>query len=410
MRILFGLAWRNLWRNWRRTAIGLVAIVLGLVLLLLFDGMIEGSDKAIFSNAVRLYGGNVMVHAPGYRDRASRLPILPMDDTEAVIAAAEALPGVSSAARRINTSGLASGRGGKSQPVSITGIEPEREAPVSIVAEGISEGRFLLEGEGAAMIIGRGLADLLEVGVGDRVDLVGRGRGDGLHQNGMTVVGIFDLGMREAEEGLVFITLSEAQTVYRLRDQATEVAITLDDIGREAAIIDALRADTTVYEVDSWETLRPEIRQLMETKSGFTTFIGFVVLLIASIGVLNILLMSVFERTREMGVLAALGMKGRQIMALFLIEGTVLGVIGAIIGGVVGALVVWLIAQVGIDIAYMENVGEVGALMGNRIVPYVSPATVVGRGVAVAVIAAVASLYPAWIASRKQPAEVLHHV
>jgi len=410
MRVLIGLAWRNLWRNWRRTAIGLVAIVLGLVLLLLFDGMIEGSDKAIFSNAVRLYGGNVMVHAPGYRDRASRLPILPMGDTEAVIAAAEALPGVSSAARRINTSGLASGRGGKSQPVSITGIEPEREAPVSIVAEGISQGRFLLEGEGAAAVIGRGLADLLDVGVGERINLVGRGRGDDLHQSGLTVVGIFDLGMREAEEGLVFITLNQAQKVYRLRDQATGVAITLEDIGREAAIIDALRADMTVYEVDSWETLRPEIRQLMETKSGFTTFIGFVVLLIAGIGVLNILLMSVFERTREMGVMAALGMKGRQIMALFLIEGTVLGVIGALIGGVIGTLVVWLIAQFGIDIAYVENVGEVGALMGDRIVPYVSPTTVFSRGVAVAAIAAIASLYPAWIASRKQPAEVLHHV
>ena len=410
MRILTALAWRNLWRNWRRTVIGLIAIVLGLVLLLLLDGMIDGSDRAIFSNAVRLYGGNVMVHAPGYRERASRLPILPMDDADSVVEAAEARPEVESVARRINTSGLISGRGGDSYVVSITGIEPLREEPVSIVAEGIAEGRFLLEGEGAAMVIGRGLADLLEVEVGDRVDLVGRGRGDDLHQTSMTVVGIFDLGMREAEEGLVFITLNEAQKIYRLRDQATEVAITLAGFGNEQSTIDALQADMTVYEVDSWDTLRPEIRQLMETKGGFTSFLGFVVLLIASIGVMNILLMSVFERTREMGILAALGMKGRQLMALFLIEGTMLGVIGAVIGGVLGGLLVWLIAQVGIDLSYVEDAGEIGSLMGNRIYPYVSVGKVLSRGVSVAFIAALASLYPAWVASRKQPADVLHHV
>ena len=78
MRGLVSLAWRNLWRNWRRTAIALVAIVLGLMLLLLMDGFIQGSDRAIFGNAVRLYGGNIQIHAPGYREKANRLPLLPL--------------------------------------------------------------------------------------------------------------------------------------------------------------------------------------------------------------------------------------------------------------------------------------------------------------------------------------------
>jgi ABC-type lipoprotein release transport system permease subunit len=412
MSTLFRLAWRNMWRNWRRTAIGLTAIVLGLMLLLLLDGFIEGSNRAIFGNAVRLYGGNVMVHAPGYRERASRLPLLPLDeeDTSRVVLAAEALPEVEAVALRINTSGLASGSNGDSQPVMITGIEPEREAPVSIVAEGIAEGRFLLAEEGDAVVIGRGLANLLEVAVADRIDVVGRGRGEDLHQREMTVVGIYDLGMREAEEGLVFVTLNQAQTIYRLRDQATEVAITLTDIGKEGPSIEALQSDLAAYEVDGWDTLRPEIRQLMESKAGFTGFIGFVVLLIACIGVLNIMMMSVFERTHEMGILAALGMKSRQVMALFLIEGTMIGVIGAVLGCLLGAGLVWLIGLQGVDLSFVGDMGEIGSLMGSRLVPWVAPSTVIGRGLAVGLIAALSSIFPAWRASRLSPAEVLHHV
>src|SRR5690242_4992572 len=97
------LAWRNLWRNWRRTAIALLAMVLGIILLLFFDGLIKGSDQAIFGNAVRLYGGNLQVHAPGFRAKANRMPLLPLEDASAVIQAARAQPDVIAATKRIVT-------------------------------------------------------------------------------------------------------------------------------------------------------------------------------------------------------------------------------------------------------------------------------------------------------------------
>jgi ABC-type lipoprotein release transport system permease subunit len=102
------LAWRNVWRNWRRTAIALAAIILGVILLLFFDGLIHGSDQAIFGNAVRLYGGNIQVHAPGFREKAVQLPLLPLADADAVIQAARAEPHLIAAARRINTAGASS--------------------------------------------------------------------------------------------------------------------------------------------------------------------------------------------------------------------------------------------------------------------------------------------------------------
>jgi len=403
------LAWRNMWRNWRRTVIALVAIVLGVILLLFFDGLMEGSDQAIFGNAVRLYGGNVQVHAPGYREKASRQPLLPLENVALVLQTARAQPHVVAVGRRISTGGIISSREG-SYPVTITGIEPEVEAPVSLQAENIAAGRFLQPGEGDAVVIGRALASLLHVGVGDRATLVGRSRNETMRQRTVTVVGIYDLGMPDAEKMLVLITLDEAQSLYNLRGQATEVAIFLEKVGQEKAIVPALQAALPNYEIDSWQDLRPEIKQTIATKSSFISFFGIVLVLIAAIGILNIMLMAVFERTREMGVLAALGMKSRQILGLYLLEGSFIGLVGGVAGCALGsALNLWL-AAVGLDISYASGMGEVSALMGTRIYPSLSLASIVSRAVLVVVVAALASLYPAWLAAHREPAQALHHV
>jgi ABC-type lipoprotein release transport system permease subunit len=209
---------------------------------------------------------------------------------------------------------------------------------------------------------------------------------------------------------MVLITVPEAQTLFNLRDEVTEVVISLENVGQEHAVVGALRSALPGYEVDAWDTLRPELRQTMDTKAAVSTFFSFVVLLIASIGILNLMLMAVFERTREMGVLAALGMKGRQIMGLFLLEGALIGVVGALIGCTVGAIVLLIVGNIGLDFSSMSGMGEATALMGGRIYPSFTLADLVGPGVAVAVIAALASLYPAWQAARQEPAKALHHV
>ena len=406
---LLKMAWRNMWRNWRRTVIALVAVVLGLILLLFFDGLIKGSDQAIFGNAVRLYGGNIQAHDLGFREKARRLPLLPLADAEAVVAAASAQPDVVAAAKRINTGGMISSHEGAFSVV-ITAIEPQIEAPLSIQAENVVAGRFLQPGEGDAIFIGKGLAELLDVGVGDRVNLLGRSKHEEMRQRTMTVVGIYNLGMAEAEKGTVFMTVDEAQSLYNLRDEVTEVTINLRSVGQESIVIAALQAALPGYEIDSWDTLRPEIQETIATKLAFTSVFGLIVVFVASIGILNIQLMAVFERTREMGVLAALGMKGRQIMNLFLLEGTLIGAIGAAIGCNLSVLLLALVGRQGIDFSFAAGMGEMTALMGDRIFPSVTASDVVGRGITVTIIVMIASIYPAWQASRKEPAEALHHV
>jgi ABC-type lipoprotein release transport system permease subunit len=406
----FKLAWRNMWRNWRRTVIALIAMVMGVILLLFFDGFIKGSDQAIFGNAVRLYGGNIQVHAIGFRDKAARLPLIPLADPNTVVQTVQAQPQVLAVGKRINTSGLITSRG-NSAPVEITALEPEIEAPFSLQAQSISQGRFLNSSDGDSVVIGKGLADLLQVGVGDNVTVLGRSQNETMRQHVMTVVGIYDLHMPDAEKGTIFLPLTDAQTLYNLRGQVTEAAVYLKSVGSENQVVNTLQAALPNAEVDSWQALLPELRQTLDMKSAFTSVFGIIVIAIASIGILNLMLMAVFERTREMGVLAALGMKGRQIMGLFLLEGSMIGLIGAVIGSVIGFLLITWVGGTGIDISQLSSgLGEISALMGTHLYPVTTLFDLVSRGVLVVIIAAIASLYPAWQASHKEPAEALHHV
>jgi putative ABC transport system permease protein len=405
---LVRMAWRNVWRNKRRTLIALIAIALGLVFLVFMDGSIAGFQQAVFGNAVRLQGGNVQVHAPGYREKAKRLPLMPLVDAEAIVRAARAQSQVVAASRRINTGGFVSSREA-TIPVMISGIEPELEAPVGLLIRNISQGRYLTAGDEDHILVGQAMAARLKVGVGDRITLLGRATHEQMRRRTMTVVGIYDLGLPEAEKQMVYISLAESQTLFDLRDQATEVVVALQSVGQEKAVAAALQAALPACEVASWQELNPEMNQSLEVDKQVMSIFGLVVLLIAGVGILNLMLMAVFERTREIGLLAAMGLKRHEILGLFLLEGVFIGLLGSLVGGVLGGLVVVGVGQVGIKLSIAE-MGEMVALLGDRLYPTLRIDLLLGRALTVAVIAALASLYPAWQASRREPAEALHYV
>lgn len=405
---LLRMSWRNVWRNWRRTMIAVVAISLGLVLLLIFDGMLGGAEQAMYGNVVKLQGGNVQVHAPGYREKANRMPLMPLADADAVVRAALAQPQVVGASRRINTGGMVSSHEG-TFPVGIIGIEPEAEAPVGLLTDNIAAGRYLTAQDGDELLIGQALADQLEVGVGDRVTLVGRATHEQMRSRTMTVVGVFSLGIPEVEKGMVYVSLAEAQSLFDLRDQATEVDVVLQSMGQEGPVVAALQDALPGYEVDPWYVTDPTTKQTMEMEKEIMSLFGLVILLIAGVGILNLLLMAVFERTREIGIMAAMGMKRWETLVLFLLEGAYIGLLGAVAGCVVGGLINLYLGQVGLPWAAAEY-SELTALMGDRIYFDVGFGLLLNRGLTVIVIAALAALYPAWQASRREPAEALHYV
>jgi ABC-type lipoprotein release transport system permease subunit len=409
MGMFLKMAWRNLWRNWRRTVIAVIAISLGLAMLLFFDGILGGSTQAMYGNLVKLQGGNIKIHSPGYREKASRMPLLPLADAETVVQTALSQPSVVAASRRIVTGGMMGSRAG-TFPLTIYGIEPELEAPVGLMADKISTGRYLTSEDEDLVLIGQGLAEQLEVGVGDRVTLVGRATHEQMRRRTMTVVGIYDLGFAEMEKGMVYVSLAEAQALFDLRDSATEVVVSVPTVGKEQPVIDALRTALPSYEVDSWITAEAAVQQTLGTKDQVMGLFGLVTLLVAGVGILNLMLMAVFERTREIGILGALGLKRGETMLLFLLEGLLIGVLGVLAGGALGGLIVAYFGRVGMYFGNFGDYSPMVALLGDRVYFDVGIVRLLSRCLTVLAIATLAALYPAWQASRQEPAEALHHV
>jgi ABC-type lipoprotein release transport system permease subunit len=285
-----------------------------------------------------------------------------------------------------------------------------------MVAENIIRGRNLQSSDQDVILIGEELAEQLELDVGDRVTLVGRATHEQMRRRTMTVVGIFDLGLGELEKSLVYVSLLEAQTLFDLRDQATEISIYLQQVGQELPVVERLQALLPGYEVDAWDTLDPTTKEMMELEAQVMNMFGIVILMIAGIGILNLMLMAVFERTREIGLLAAMGLKRGETMVLFLLEGVLIGMLGALVGSLLGAAIGAHFGRVGIDWVALYGGMDVGefsdiiGLMGDRLYLRIGIDVLAKRALTVGIIAALASLYPAWQASKREPAEALHYV
>ncbi len=409
MRLYLRLAWRNVWRHRRRTLIVVLAIGLTLALMMWYDGLVAGFDQAIYGNAIKVLGGNLQVHAAGYSEKADQNPLLPLPDDQAVVQAALAQPQVVAASRRIKTGGLATNRKG-AFPVSIVGIEPEKELPVNLSAQHVSAGKFLTAADQDVVYIGKGLADAMQVGVGDRLTLTGSATHQQMRQRTMTVGGIYDVGMPDIEKGTLYISLGEAQALYDLTGQSTEVVISLQKLGQEKAVMSALEPSLPGDELSSWQTNFPELQTALNAKGKVMDIFSVIMLVIAGIGILNLLLMAVYERTREIGLLGALGMKPRQISSLFILEGALMGVVGVAFGVLLGLALNLLLQRVGLDFSAYSSMTSYTALLTGRIYPTLGLEKIFQRVLTALVIAALAAFYPAREASQREPAEALHYV
>lgn len=409
MSTLIKIAWRNVWRQRRRTLLIAIAMGVTMSLLVFYDGMIVGFEQAIYGNAIQLMGGNIQVHALGYSEKSSRTPLLPMENPDQVIQVAETHPDVVMATKRIITAGLVTNREGAFS-VSIVGVETDKESQISPVAQNISAGRYLNADDGDLIVIGQGLATAMEIGVGDRITMVGTSTHEQTRQRTMTVVGIYDVGVPSVEKTTVYMSLNEAQQLFDLNGQVTEVVISLKQIGQEPGVVHTLERAGLPYEAATWVTTIPELKQTMDMKTSVMGVFGIIMLGIAAIGILNLLTMAVFERTREIGVLGALGLKPRQITFLFLMEGILIGLLGAAFGAVLGTLINSLLGYYGIDYGQFASLTEYTALISGRIYSQLVPFKVLQHAMTVAIIAAIAALYPAREAARREPAEALHYV
>jgi ABC-type lipoprotein release transport system permease subunit len=201
--------------------------------------------------------------------------------------------------------------------------------------------------------------------------------------------------------------LSKAQAITGAGDHASTIWVRLDDMYQADAVAAALTSDQ--YEVKTWQQMNTLALEMESYASAMMSVFYLIVLLITATVVVNAMVMAVFERTREIGILAAIGMKGRRIMALFLTESFLLALGGVAMGLILGGLGVYYISTKGIYLGDLSSqMGVTGYTLGDRIYGHLTTGDAVGLVIAAFVVTLLASLYPALLAARMEPVQALH--
>ena len=401
---LWRMAYRNLGRNRRRSVLTLVAVTLGMGLLVVLASFVKGEIGASLRNSIRLQTGHVQVREESYEKEQLSLAWEDLLENPRDLAArAEALEEVRVATPVLWANGILSTRE-ESVGARVVGIDPRSEAYAPF-REGLTAGQFLDPEDRGGILLGQRLAESLELSVGSDVSLLVSTANQQPDEAIFTIRGLYDTGVPVHDETTVILPLDKAQAFTRAEDRASAVWMLLHDREEAEDVVTALGAPQ--LEVVTWRELNFALLNAVEQSMGIMVLMYLVMLAVVAVIIANTLLMAVFERTQEMGILAALGMKGRQILAMFLLEAGTLGAIGVLLGIVLGGLGVLYLATIGVHIGDLTQVAYSDMALPSTIYAEFAVQETILLSIASLVITILASLYPAWLGARMEPAEAL---
>jgi ABC-type lipoprotein release transport system permease subunit len=415
---LLQLAWRNLWRNPRRTFIAMAAIAFGYVMLLFVACLMAGLRWQMIENGTCLVMSQIQVHAPGYYPNRAIQKTLggrQGTDVNAMLGALTADRRVYAAAPRVYGSGLLSAAH-RSVGVELMGIVPDQERKITILNSQIVKGSYLTMQMPKGVVIGDKLASTIGIEVGSEIVLLTQAADGSLGNDVYTVVGIFHTGLDAADRGLVLMSLSSLQELLHMASaRIHEVGIKLNDIRAATAVAAALEVQlgkALPVRVRAWPELAPELASYVQFNRGITFVLFLIFFLLAVIGVMNTMLMAVFERTRELGMLMALGMRPVQVIVLILAEAAGLAMASLVVGGAVGVPLLWYLQVHGLDLggATGEVVSLAGVVVGHLWYGRQDFSAYSQAALGLAATALVSALYPAWRAAHFLPTEAIRKV
>jgi ABC-type lipoprotein release transport system permease subunit len=400
--LVFRLAWRNVLRNRRRTAVVLVAVAVGLWSMLVFAAFTRGWSDDVKHNAIWTLTGHLQIHAPGYLDDPSvDHTMAPPDEALGSLLDGKA---VTAWATRVRVPAVVMSER-ETAGVTLVGIDPAREEGLSFIADAVREGRNLAGPEDDGILVGRALAERLGTGLGKRVVIMSQAADHSVVDRGFPVVGVYAADRSSTEMTFVFVGRAAAQRMLGLGSRVSEVSATLRDPARLGRFVERVRAAAPGLDVEPWTTLEP-MAQAMVAMGEAWIWIYYVVMYVAmAFGLVNTLLMAVLERTREFGLVQALGMRPSLILEQVLAESSVLLAAGVLAGGLLAGATLALLPH-GIDFSAFAQGAEMWG-MSKVIYPTLGVPDVVSATAFVVVLGALASLYPALRAARKVPVEAI---
>lgn len=408
MRFLFTMAWRNLWRHGRRSLITALAMAVGVAVCMAGSAFNDGIYALIFELLVEQSLGHVVVHHPDY-PRTQGL----FDDIERAderLAALRALPEIRAAAPRVFGFALVAGQQ-EASGARLVGIDPAAEKLVSPVSERIRTGRYLGDAPEHEVLLGGDLAKSLGVTEGDSVVVVTQAADGSMGNDLYTVVGTYSTGSVAADRSGAYLHIADLRELLVLGDSAHEIVALAKEDDREAIAafaVDARAALGDGVEVQTWWEAAPAVAQMIDMRGAASAILLGVVFSVAAFGVANTMTMSVMERTRELGVLQAVGMRPSRLVLLVLVESALLGTLACTIGLVLGgALDAWLVVY-GLDFSdAIDSFDFMGMKLDPKVHGLVRADSVLMTLFAVFAVSVLASIAPAWRAARMSPVEAL---
>ena len=358
MRFIFTLAMKNLSRYKRRTAITAIAIALGLMMFIIVDSLLLGIEQESERNLIWYETSSIRIHQKEYWPDRLLFPLEEGIENPENVISLLAENGYTATERTMFKADmiLYSNDFGEDGNLSVlvTGIDPEKDNEVFHFEDTLLEGRVLTKGEQSGMLMGSWLAEDIGAKVGYWVTLVTRGNGGFFEAIDVQVVGIVNCPNPNVNRTLIMMDKDTVGSILGMDGAVTEIDILLPnraDVDTEVQKIQATleTSGRTDLEARSWREMAKDYLAIAEAKRGGTGIILFLVFIIAAVGISNTMLMAMYERTRELGMMRALGMKDNHIRLAFIFEAGGIGLLGALAGIVLGALGNILLVEVGIN-------------------------------------------------------------
>jgi len=398
------LAWRNIFRNKRRTYIAGTAIGLGLASLIFTDALVIGMEKNMIHSATLSYMGEGQIHRQDYRQTQD--PELTIHNLPVIIENLRQEKIVKAYSVRAMSMGMISSPADV-QAVNIVGIDPQLEKDVSQLDEAIQRGSFFADENPRNLLLGSKLAEILAVDIGDRVVItVARIQSGELAQEMFRVSGIYHFNIPEMDQGMVFIQLKHAQEMLGLGEQAHEIAIQFTEtrfgIDKNLQFWKQYSENGNVAE--SWTVIMPQMEAVLELTQFSTLMIGLILFGVVALGIINTLFMSIHERMFEFGVLRAVGTRPWSVARLLLLEAASLALISIVLGNILGLASTYLVGQIGLDYTGIEFSG---ITFRELIYPELQLIQFIKYPLWVFLCTIISGFYPAIYAARMSPANSL---
>ncbi len=405
------MAWRNIWRHPRRTLLTISAIAFASAILVFMLSFQFGSYETMINSSVKIHTGHLQVQGEDYQEKRDIRMVV--SDPYAIGKILDETPGVDAYTYRATTFSMVSSNE-RTYGVMIIGIDPKREACVSTMKDTIREGSYLEEDDYEGALVGSILARNLQVGLGDEQTILGQGRDGSVAATLLTVRGIYKSALPDFNRSSIQITLKNFQDLFEMRGAAHEVVVIGSSLKNVAGIKAAVQAGIENLEPEKplvvldWMELVPGLLQGIQMDLIGGLIFYFILIMVVAFSIMNTFLMAVFERTKEFGVLMAIGTTPRRLTKILLIESVSLTMVGIVAGIILGIIITLYFQAHGIEFeGSSEMMSEFG--ISGKMYPRLSLLSVSIGPAFVLIITFLAALYPALRIRRLRPVEALAH-